>query len=120
MVILSSGLGIGAIGLWITFRFHGADRGAILDILLRLAPACSGIGIIAVGSNVASRSATGQFIRLTLFRVETIFVSRHDPDPSATQGSEVTPRLCMKRRSSDRLHVFFYLYRRNHVPHGQL
>jgi hypothetical protein len=84
MVILSLGLGIGAIGLWIIFRFYRADGGTILDILLRLAAPCAGIGIIAIGANVSGRPATGQFVRLTLFRVETIFVSRHDPDPSAT------------------------------------
>jgi hypothetical protein len=120
MVILSSRLGIGAIGRWIIFRFYRADGGAIFDILLRLAAACARIGIIATGLDVASRPAMGQYVRLTLCRVETIFVSRHDPDPSARQGAEVMPRLYMKRQSGDRLHVFYYLYCRNHMPHGQL
>jgi len=83
MVILSSGLGISAISLWIIFRFYRADGGTILDSLLQLAAPCAGIGIIAIGSDVSGRPARGRFVRLTLFRVETIFVSRHDPDPSA-------------------------------------
>jgi hypothetical protein len=97
MVILSSRLGIGPISLWIIFRFHGADRGAVLDILLRLTAACAGIGIIAIGSDIASRPATGQPVRSTLLRVETIFVSRHVLDPSATQWPESMPGLDMKR-----------------------
>jgi len=97
MVILSSRLGIGSISLWIIFRFHGADRGAVLDILLRLSAACAGIGIIAIGSDIAGRPATGQLIRSTLFRVETIFVSRHILDPSAMQWPEAMSSLGMKR-----------------------
>jgi len=82
MVILSSGPGIGAIGFWIIVWFNRADGGAILDILLRLAAACAGIGIILIGLDVADRPATGHLVRLTLSRVETILVSRHQLDPS--------------------------------------
>jgi hypothetical protein len=119
MVILSSGLGIGAIGLWIIFRLYRADGGTILNILLRLAAACAGIGIVVIGLDVTSRPATGKFIRLALFRVETIFVPRHDFDPSATQWLEAMPRLGMKRSSSDQLHCLPHLYCRNHMLRRQ-
>ncbi|WP_186378912.1 hypothetical protein [Sphingobium sp. B2] len=96
MVILSSGLGIGAIGLWITFRFYHAHRGTILHILLRLAAACAEIGIIATRSDVAGKLATGQLVPLPFFRVETIFVSRHSSRPSVAWG-EILAAICMKR-----------------------
>jgi len=82
----SSGTGVGAVGLGIILRRHGADRRPVLYVFLRVAAARARVEVIRIGLNVAGGSATGKLFGLAVFGIQAILVTRHIIDLSARAG----------------------------------